>query len=113
MSLREFLWDWLYAGGEGTPMPTSLTGAEIVGALVVAGIILAVCWLGLRKAFFRVAERARASRQASVVFGGLIAAAWMIGSLEWAGMGSLGWMLLLALGSTVGTAAYLVWVRSN
>jgi len=113
MALREWLWETIYTGRAEALMPETLTSTEIVGALIMAGLILAGCWLGIRKAFFRLAESARASRQASVVFGALIAVAWLIGSLEWSGFDSVRWMLVLMLVATVGIVTYLVWVKHS
>ena len=113
MALREWLWETLYAGRAEALMPETLPSTEILGALIMAGLILAGCWLGIRKALFRLAESARASRQASLVFGVLLAVAWLIGALEWGGVDSVRWMLVLMLVTTVGTVTYLIWVKHS
>ncbi len=112
MSLREWLWDTVYAT-DGALMQDSVVGAELVGALLMAGMILVLCWFGMRKLFFRIAQSANVSRKATLVFGGCFILAWLLGALEGAGVNSVQWMLILMILSTAGTFTYLMWVKNR
>ncbi len=114
MSFRTLLWEKLYSASQGASrIPNNLTAQEIIGSIAAAGIILLLCWLVVRKGFFYISENAGASRITSFLFGGSIAAAWCLGSLEWIGPGSARWMVMVMLVSTIGSITYLVWVKNR
>jgi hypothetical protein len=112
MSLREFLWDKIYAPDEGMmAMPDFLEKKEVVVTTAAASIFMALCWFLVRRGFFLICESARPARAAALVFGIGISAAWVLGSLDRLGLDSTKWMIVIMVIFAVGTFAYLLWVR--
>jgi len=108
-SLREFLWLKFYGG---TLPPENLISREIIISVVVALVIL-LCWWGIRRVFFLIAQRAKNARGIGVIFCICWSVAWLTGSLEPAGYRSFNLMVILMFLSLAGSAAYLVWVRKR
>lgn len=114
MSLREFLWDKVFAPDQGLAvMPDLLDNKEIIVSAVVASVWILLCWFLIRRGFFLISESARPARTAALVFGIGLSASWVLGSLDRLGLDSTKYMIILMAAFLVGTFAYLGWVRSR
>lgn len=108
-SLREVLWLKFYSG---ELPPDSLVSKEIITSIIIA-ILIVICWWGVRRLFFLIAQRANTARKTGIVFCICWSCAWLIGSLELSGYRSFNFMVLLLLLSLIGSLGYLAWVRKR
>ena len=107
-SLRESLW---FKFADKIP-PEDLSSSEIlIAALVAFGFIM--CWFILRRVFFLIAQRAGAARVTAMIFCICWAVAWLLGSLDLAGLRSFTLMTLIFAFSLLGCIVCLIWARRS